>query len=154
MPVTNLPALRPNPWHKKALMLVLVVLGMLIVGAASWLFIDNSLLKELGVVSGSLGEGLSLENIRSERRYENGGMQLVVEGDIRNKSDKAHKVPDIMVNAIGFNKQPIQSWRIPAPTATLAAGATASFQSSIVPPEGTVVEVHLSFVEPRHDDKP
>jgi len=98
-----------------------------------------------------LGDGLSLQQIRSERRYLEGGMQLVVEGEIHNESKGTRQVPDLQITALGPDGNIMQSWRIDAPAATLDPGASAPFQSAVNTPQGTVTEVNLKFIEPRHD---
>lgn len=94
-----------------------------------------------------IGDGFSLQQVRSERRFETGAMRLFVEGEVHNDNPETKPVPDIMVVAIGSNGSKIESWRIPAPVATLSAGADASFKFSTLSPESTVVEINLSFVD-------
>lgn len=113
----------------------------------------NSSLQFIGLREKPVGEGLVLEQIRSERRFESGGMQLVVEGDVRNTTQEAKKVPDIQAKALGPDKSVIQSWRIEAPVVTLPPNTTAHFYSSIVAPEGAVTELNLSFIEPRNEQQ-
>ncbi len=164
-PAKNLPAVRSTmAWGKIRTALEISMGGVIAAGLI--VFLVNSpymsrcvretekLFYAVGLTNPLAGEGFSLQGVRSERRYENGGMQLVVEGVILNEADEMRPVPDINVNALGPDKKIIQSWRIEAPKATLPAGASAPFHSSIVTPPGTVMEVNLSFAEPRHDDKP
>ncbi|NTU77453.1 MAG: hypothetical protein HGA90_06555 [Alphaproteobacteria bacterium] len=108
----------------------------------------------LGLPAHHAGDGFILRQVRSERRYESGGMQLAVEGEVFNDSPETRLVPDLMVAALGPSGGVIQSWRIDAPAATLEPGAGVPFTSSILSPQGTVVEVNLSFVRPQHDPKP
>lgn len=162
---SNLPAIRKEiPWDKMRLVAGVV----LALGATAWLigFLAANPLtaqagreaarlgKAAGLIKPVVGEGLTLQRISSERRFEAGAMQLVVDGQVRNESDEVLPVPDINVKALGAEKALIQSWRIPAPAATLAAGETAPFHSSIVAPTGAVMEVNLSFIEPNHDANP
>jgi hypothetical protein len=99
----------------------------------------------MGLVTPRKGEGFSLQKVRSERRFEDGGMKLAVEGEIRNDNHDSRSVPDILLVAIGSDGSKIQSWRIGAPVAKLAAGSSAPFRFSAVSPEQTVVEVSLSI---------
>lgn len=107
--------------------------------------------KMAGLIAPPEPEKLALENIRSERRYMDGAMHLVVAGDIRSQAEKTQILPAILVEAIGPDNQLIQSWHIDPPQATLPPGQKVPFSSAIISPEGTVVEVNLSFVEPPHD---
>lgn len=161
-PASNLPAIWRNPhWRKIRIGLMiavgLAVLGLLVDMAVSKHLFDGvrskttPILKKMGLMSSPVGEGLSLQQIRSERRFEDGGMHLVLDGEIRNDSTETRPVPDIMAKALGPDRNVIESWRIEAPAATLPPGATAPFHSSIVSPQGTVVEINMIFVEPRHD---
>lgn len=108
--------------------------------------------KALGLIAPAQPEKLVLQNIHSERRYMDGAMHLVVGGDILSRAEKTQILPPILVEALGPDGQTIQSWHIDPPVATLPPGKTASFTSAIISPEGTVVEVNLSFVEPPHDE--
>jgi hypothetical protein len=96
-------------------------------------------------------ERLVLQNISSERRYEDGAMQLIVQGEIKNVSKKPQGLPDLNVDAMGPDERIIQSWRIKPSPATLEVDSVLPFTSAILSPEGTVVEVNLSFVETPHD---
>ena len=160
---SNLPALLHNPkWRRARVATAVVVILILVVGvlggmgAKAWI-VDKlwpkieHLIEKISFASPVTGSGFSLQQIHSERRYEDGGMQLVVDGEIRNDGAETRPVPDIQVKALGPDRKVIQDWRIEAPVATLATGASAPFHSSIVPPQGTVAEVNLNFVEPHHD---
>lgn len=157
----NLPAIWQNPLWRRFRVVVFALLALVAVGAVVWA-IDQQLYAPLlpqfdkiwespETKTPAIGVGLNLENIRSERRFESGGMQLVVEGEVHNTTGETQNVPDMLAKAIGPDRAVIQSWRIEAPVATLPAGAAVPFHSSIVAPQGTVVEVNLSFVEPPHD---
>jgi predicted Zn finger-like uncharacterized protein len=157
----NLPTIWRNPHWRRLRLAVFLILALVAAGAivwafdqekfASWMSHFDKVLESPDQKTPSMGAGLNLENIRSERRFEAGGMQLVVEGEVRNTSTSTQNVPDMQAKALGPDRAVIQSWRIEAPVATLPAGASVPFHSSIVAPQGTVMEVNLSFVEPPHD---
>lgn len=92
-------------------------------------------------------KSLVLQSVASERRYVDGGMHIIVKGKIHSVAEKTQVVPDIYINGIGPDGSTIQSWRISPPKATIRPGKTFSFNSSVLSPEGTVVEINLSFVE-------
>lgn len=106
----------------------------------------------IGWAEAPLQDKLILQNIVPERRYMDGGMHLVVQGEIASQAEKTQVIPDINIEALGPDQQIIQSWRIKPPQATLDPKTRVPFTSSILSPEGTVVEVNLSFVEPPHDE--
>ncbi len=108
----------------------------------------------LGLVTEAPAEKLVLRNVRSERRYMDGAMHLVVNGEIASQAEKTQVVPTLLAEAIGPDGRLIQSWQIAPPEATLKHGAVVPFSSAILSPEGTVVEINLSFIEPPHDHQP
>ncbi len=154
-PGSNLPVLRKDSRRAKmrragpAAAAVFLFAGILALvwhtpaDGIPWLRWD-SVLRTAGLVKPRKGEGFSLQKVRSERRFEDGGMKLAVEGEIRNDNREARAVPDILLVAIGSDGSKIQSWRIGAPVAKLAAGASTPFRFSAVSPEQTVAEVNLS----------
>lgn len=95
-------------------------------------------------------ETLLIQNITSERRYADGAMQLIVNGEIKNISQKPQALPLLNVDALGPDGKIIQSWHIKPSAATLGADSVLPFSSSILSPEETVVAVNLSFVETPH----
>ncbi len=105
----------------------------------------------LGLVTEAPAEKLVLRNVKSERRYMDGAMHLTIGGEIASQAKKTQVIPPLLAEAIGPDGQVIQSWQIEPPEATLRPGASAVFSSAILSPEGTVVEINLSFVEPPHD---
>lgn len=106
----------------------------------------------LELAENPLKDKLVLHKIVSERRYQDGAMHLVVDGEILSQAEKRQVVPAIAVEALGPDGKIIESWRIEPPQATMAPNETVPFTSSIISPEGTVVEINLSFVEPPHDE--
>jgi predicted Zn finger-like uncharacterized protein len=98
------------------------------------------------------GEGLEFTEVRSELKYDDGITKLILNGKIKNKTQKSQNVPPIVADAIGPDGRVIQSWQIDAPTARLGAEAEAPFSSSINAPKGTVVNVVMNFAEPKDDN--
>ncbi len=105
----------------------------------------------VGLFPSAPAELLTLRDVQAERRYVDGAMHLIVTGKILSQSAKTQVIPLLSAEAVGPDGQTIQSWHIEPPTATLRPGATVSFSSAILSPEGTVVEVNLSFTESPHD---
>ncbi len=161
---SNLPALWKDPkWHKAKLG---IIIGLSLIGVCllSWLILDRQAIafrlpimeriyNAVGLTISHVEGGLSLQQVRSEQKYDSGAMRLVIDGEIHNDDQSPKKVPDIQASAIGPDGKVMQSWRIPAPVATLKPGAKEPFQSVIDTPEGTVVEINLSFTELSHDNE-
>jgi hypothetical protein len=107
----------------------------------------------LGLAKPPEQDRLYLVDIRSVRRYQDGAMHLIVEGGIRSGAKKTQVIPELVVEALGPDGRAIQSWRIAPPQATVRPGTTVPFSTAVLSPEGTVVEVNLSFVEQPRDDE-
>lgn len=107
----------------------------------------------LGLAEDPLKDNLVLHNIVSERRYSDGAMQLFVTGEIHSNAEKRQVIPSLSVEALGPDGRIIESWRIAPPKATIDPNTTVPFTSSTIAPEGTVVEVNLSFTEAPHDER-
>ncbi len=108
------------------------------------------------------GAGLQLQNVRSEQRAEEGGVVLVVEGQIVNTSEAERPVPRLRAISLDHEKQPVQSWAIDASAVALLPGEIATFHSAQRDP-GPIAEVMLTFDEsldgppamgPQHAEEP
>jgi len=158
-----LPTIWRNPWYRIA-QAVLAMLALVFLGILLWGIIDRDhivkrwpeiepLYDVVGLWITHPGDGLSLYNINSERRFEDGSMQLVVTGEIRNDTDEPQTVPNIQASAVGTDNEILHHWQIVAPATTLAPGVSVSFHSTIQAPATPVIEVNLSFSEIlEHDD--
>lgn len=162
-PGSNLPVIQKRSLSPRMLLvleigegvIILIILLILILCrqgiAGMWPRID--LYNAIGLHIAHSGEGLSLDNVRSELRYDSGIMKLVVEGKIHNGTPYIQEIPSINAVAIGADGKPIQSWQIDAPAPKLDPDETIAFQSTINAPQGTIDEINLSFIEIKHDDK-
>lgn len=101
----------------------------------------------LGLASDPVRDGIFLKNITSDRRYIDGAMQLMVQGEILSNAPKRQIIPPMAAEAVGADGRVIESWRIEPPAATIDPGQTVGFSSSILSPEQTVIAVNLSFIE-------
>ena len=109
--------------------------------------ITETLYDRIGLHIYHSGEGLSLRDVHSEIKDENGIAKLVVEGQVSNDTKVMQPIPDVLAAAIGPDNKTMTSWQIDAPAATVLPGETVPFTSSINAPEGTVAQVHLHFIE-------
>jgi predicted Zn finger-like uncharacterized protein len=96
------------------------------------------------------GEGLSLENVRSELRYDGGIMMLTVDGTIYNRTKNVQEIPNIVASAIGPDGNVLQNWQIDAPKASIAPDEGVPFNSSIPAPKDKVTEAIFNFVEKKN----
>lgn len=88
---------------------------------------------------------LSLLDVSSERRFENGAMQLVVDGRILNETQTPQDVPTIDASAIGPDGKTLHHWKIDPPAPTVEANTSVTFHSVITTPEGSIAAVNLKF---------
>lgn len=158
---SNLPALVKKSlplWVNRALSIAagaitLVLLLILIFDrqnfAKQWPFLEG-FYDAVGLHIYHAGEGLRIKDVRSELRYEDGVMRLVVEGKVANDTKKNQVVPAILAAAIGSDGDVMQSWQIDPPKATVEAESAIPFLSKINTPKGTVVEINLNFVETKN----
>ncbi len=133
-PGSNLPVLRSrlSPRLKLGLEIGAGVIVCLLLG--TFIFMRQSVVEiwpsfegfydSIGLHIYHYGEGLNLEKVRSELRYEGGRMNLVVEGKIHNASANIQAVPAIQAIAIGADGKPIQSWQIDPPQPKMAQDET------------------------------
>jgi len=99
------------------------------------------------------GEGLTFVKVRSELVYDGGIMKLVIDGKVRNTTEKVQEIPNITATAIGADGQPIQSWQIDAPAIRVFPKENVPFHSSINAPKGTVTDINLRFIETKDDSQ-
>lgn len=149
-------------WKKLLVWSLSIISGLLALAALVFLLGHEIIIKHwpemqrayilVGLASEPTADRLILKDIHSERRYMDGAMHLVVNGEVLSQAQKTQVVPTILVEALGPDGQLIQSWHIKPPKATLPAGKSLPFASAIISPEGTVTEVNLSFIEQPHDE--
>jgi len=163
-PGSNLPVPHKEPmpiWLRYAAMACGIFIGITIF---LWLILgQKAIMKQwpatksvydiVGLHGYDVGDELVLDNVRSELKYEDGIMRLVVQGTISNKTENMQDIPNLTASAIGSDGDIMQSWQIDAPTAKLAPHESAPFQSSINAPKGTVINVNLNFIEPKDGDQ-
>jgi predicted Zn finger-like uncharacterized protein len=160
-PGSNLPALPPPLWIIWLRKGAVTGAGILIFLILFWgIFFRQTIVKDwpqlesfynsIGLHISHPGDGLLIEGVHPEIKYEDGSMKLVVEGVIRNAVESTIDVPDVLASVVGPDGGVLQSWRIDAPAATLGKGLSLPFHSSITAPRGAVVQVNLSFVEAKN----
>ena len=93
------------------------------------------------------GEALALTDVKSTFLANRGEATIVVEGELRNKSDSAAAVPAIHVSLRNTAGEEVSSWSVEPSVAELDAGASIGFRSALAPPVAGGDHVALSLVE-------
>jgi predicted Zn finger-like uncharacterized protein len=160
-PGSNLPALVGGFNTKLLLWIGLPVLAFVLLLAMGMFFIYGRVTivnwfpsmaetyTGMGLRLGALGEGLTIQNIRSEQRLDSGSMMLALDGQVVNNARYAQKIPIIRATALGPNNQPVATWEMTAEPARLSPLEVATFSSSVPYPQAGVVEVTMAFVDPQ-----
>ena len=123
---------RGLPWIVWLLLLVAVL------AAAGWFLAPQSVRERLGL-AGSGGSQLEIMVTNSDRqRLASGNELFAVSGRVINPTNESQRVPPLKAELLDASKQRVvYSWTIEPPAATLAPGASASFNSAEVDvPEG------------------
>ena len=127
-----------------ATVLVLVLL-VILVAAAFWFFAPANIQAKLGI--GAAGATpLQIVTTHMDRQHlESGNDLLTLTGRVINPSGKEQPVPPLQAELKNHSGQVVYSWTIQPPAASLAAGASASFNSAevSVPPGGEELTITL-----------
>jgi len=132
---------RRNP--VTAILLVIVVI--IAVAAAFWFLAPPELKARLGLAEIS-GSPLALVTTHMDRqRLESGNELLTVTGRVINPTSKEQQVPPLLAQLKTRTGKIVYSWTIAPPARSLAAGASASFNSAEVnvPPGGDELTITL-----------
>ena len=158
---SNLPAVQKSPYWAQGGNLVLLIIGIILLFfmiclglmreniVKEWPSLE-SLYNKVGLHIYRTGEDITIVDVKSEQRYEEGIMRLFVEGKLVNKTTNIQHVPDLIADAIGPDGEKMQSWQIASPAATLAPSESLAFSSSVKSPQGTIVQINLNFVESKN----
>ena len=137
------PFYEPDPVAAKGRrvpILVWILLLVAVLAAAGWFLAPDTIREKLGL-SGGGGTDLEVMVTNNDRqRLASGNQLFAVSGRVINPTDKAQTVPPIKAELLDASRQKVvYSWMIDRPAATLAPGASASFNSAEVDvPEGGV----------------
>ena len=127
--------------HKRRVpVLVWILLLVALLAAAGWFLAPDTIRERLGL-AGSGDTDLEVMVTNNDRqRLASGNQLFAVSGRVINPTDKAQTVPPIKAELLDASKKKVvYSWTIDRPAATLAPGASASFNSAEVDvPEGGV----------------
>ena len=125
---------------------ILIVIAVIIIAAAAFWFLAPPELKaRLGLAEIS-GSPLALVTTHMDRqRLESGNELLTVTGRVINPTSREQQVPPLLAQLKTRGGKVVYSWTIAPPARSLAAGASASFNSAEVnvPPGGDELTITL-----------
>jgi predicted Zn finger-like uncharacterized protein len=125
--------------------ILVLVLLVIVVAAAFWFFAPADLKAKLGIASAD-ATSLKIVTTHMDRQHlESGNDLLTLTGRVINPSGKEQPVPPLQAELKNHSGKVVYSWTIPAPAPSLAAGASASFNSAevSVPPGGEELTITL-----------
>jgi predicted Zn finger-like uncharacterized protein len=128
-----------------ALTILILVLLVIVAAAAFWFFAPVGLKAKLGLTAAD-ATSLKIVTTHMDRQHlESGNELLTLTGRVINPSANEQSVPPLQAQLKNHNGKIVYSWTIPAPAPSLAAGASASFNSAevSVPPGGEELTITL-----------
>lgn len=101
----------------------------------------------VGLPVETLGAGLELRNVRSERRSDGTAVQIIIQGQIVNVSDVQRSVPMLRAVALDAEHRELRDWAIPPSQIILLPGEVATFESMLNNPEPAIRDISITFRE-------
>ena len=112
--------------------ILLLVLLVIVAAAAFWFFAPATLKAKLGIATAG-ATPLQIVTTHMDRQHlESGNDLLTLTGRVINPSGKEQSVPPLQVALKNHSGQVVYSWTIQPPAPSLAAGASAPFNSAEV----------------------
>jgi predicted Zn finger-like uncharacterized protein len=139
-----------EPRRRSPLATILVLLALLIVLAALfWFFAPAPLKAKLGLSAGDATPLAVVMSHMDRQQLESGNELLTVTGRVINPTGREQDVPPLQAQLTSKSGKIVYSWTIAPPARSLAAGASASFNSAEVnvPPGGD--ELTISLGQPK-----
>ena len=129
---------------------ILIIVAVVIALAVVFWFVAPAALKaKLGVSSADATPLAVVMSHMDRQQLESGNELLTVTGRVINPTGKEQDVPPLQAQLTSKSGKVVYSWTIAPPTRSLAAGASASFNSAEVnvPPGGD--ELTISLGQPK-----
>lgn len=155
MPVRRRSAAKPEKKGRKGLIITIVLLALLSGIGAGLFFLRgmvvefvpamNSVYHMIGLDTGSLGEGLEIKNVNSERAIEGGIDLLIVSGNVANISGGTKPVPLVKALLVGADGEEIQSVVQEPERAELNAGDVIGFSIKVEEPSPLARRLEVTF---------
>jgi hypothetical protein len=125
--------------------ILIIVVAVAVLAALFYFFAPPDLKARLGLGAGSGSPLALLVTHRDRQQLASGNQLLTVTGRVINPTSKEQDVPPLQAQLKGPDGKVVYSWTIAPPTRTLAAGASASFNSAEVnvPPGGEELTITL-----------
>jgi predicted Zn finger-like uncharacterized protein len=135
-----------EPRQRSPIVTVLVIaLVVIVIAAAFWFFAPAAMKAKLGLAAAG-STPLQIVTTHMDRQHlQSGNDLLTLTGRVINPSGKEQPVPPIQAELKNHSGQVVYSWTIQPPAPSLAAGASASFNSAevSVPPTGEELTITL-----------
>ncbi|AXS38751.1 zinc-ribbon domain-containing protein [Breoghania sp. L-A4] len=91
--------------------------------------------------------GLEFHDLRTYQEYENGGVVLIVEGNIENIRKRSTHVPAVKLSLRSSDAQEIYTWKIEPRVRRLPAGQNMRFSTRVASPPEIASDVEVSFID-------
>jgi predicted Zn finger-like uncharacterized protein len=126
-------------------MILIVALIILVLAALFWLFAPVELKARLGLAAAGTSPLALVTTHMDRQRLQSGNELLTVTGRVVNPTGKEQDVPPLRAQLKSRAGKVVYSWTIAPPARSLAAGASASFNSAEVnvPPGGDELTITL-----------
>jgi predicted Zn finger-like uncharacterized protein len=124
---------------------VIVVIAVAVLAALFYFFAPAELKAKLGLGAGAASQLALIVTHRDRQQLESGNQLLTVTGRVINPTAREQDVPPLQAQLRSKAGKLVYSWTIAPPARTLAAGASASFNSAEVnvPPGGDELTITL-----------
>jgi hypothetical protein len=137
------------PQRRSAVATILIVLVLVIILAALfWLFAPVGLKARLGLAAGDTSPLALVTTHMDRQRLESGNELLTVTGRVVNPTTKDQDVPPLRAQLKDHAGRVVKTWTIAPPTRSLAAGASASFNSAEVNVPQDADQLTITLGEP------
>ena len=137
------------PQRRSPLMTILVIAVIVIILAALfWLFAPVELKARLGLAAGDTSPLALVTTHMDRQRLESGNELLTVTGRVVNPTTKDQDVPPLRAQLKDHAGKVVKTWTIAPPTRSLAAGASASFNSAEVNVPQDADQLTITLGEP------
>ena len=138
-----------TPQQRSAVATILLVLVLVIILAALfWLFAPVGLKARLGLAAGDTSPLALVTTHMDRQRLESGNELLTVTGRVVNPTTKDQDVPPLRAQLKDHAGRVVKTWTIAPPTRSLAAGASASFNSAEVNVPQDADQLTITLGEP------
>jgi predicted Zn finger-like uncharacterized protein len=128
--------------------ILLILIVVIILAALFWLFAPVGLKARLGLTAGDTSPLALVTTHMDRQRLESGNELLTVSGRVVNPTTKDQDVPPLRAQLKDHAGRVVKTWTIAPPTRSLAAGASASFNSAEVNVPQDADQLTITLGEP------